>query len=228
MLHRVLEPEVMDTVDDAADYDAMDHSTVNRRFVDDWDLGCRLFGLDPGAPLRMLDVGTGTARIPIEFCQRFPELQIEALDLASEMLKLGALNVERSGLGTRIKLQLVDAKRIPCEDGVYDTVVSNTIIHHIPEPLDSLAEMVRVLAPGGFLIIRDLLRLDNESEIESIVRTYAGNSTPSQQQLLRQSLHASLTITEVASMLEELQLPREWVQATSDRHWTICGRVGRK
>ena len=63
MLKRVLEPEAMDTPDEAHDYDAMDHSTVNRVFVADF-----LSVWDGGTPL--LDVGTGTAQIPIELCRQ--------------------------------------------------------------------------------------------------------------------------------------------------------------
>jgi hypothetical protein len=37
------------------------------------------------------------------------------------------------------------------------------------------------------------------------------------------SLHAALTLEEVRELLDELQLPAEWVTQTSDRHWTIAG-----
>ena len=57
MLQRVLEPELMDTADEAREYDAMDHSAVNRQFVDD------LLAVCP-APRDVLDVGTGTALDP--------------------------------------------------------------------------------------------------------------------------------------------------------------------
>ena len=227
MLPRILEPEVMDTVEDAIDYDSMDHSEVNRRFVDDWVAACQHRGIDPARLRDMLDVGTGTARIPIEFCQRFPQLQVDAIDLAFEMLKLGALNVERAGLRGRIDLGVVDAKRIKFHDRAFETVVSNSIIHHIPEPFDSLTEMVRVLAPGGLLFVRDLMRSESAAEIERIVETYAGDSSPRQRQLFRQSLHAALTVDEVADMLEKVRLPGDWVEATSDRHWTICGMMPR-
>ena len=60
MLPRVLEPEVMDTAQEAADYDAMDNREPNDRFATD----CLQFArFSPGA--RSLDVGTGTALIPI-------------------------------------------------------------------------------------------------------------------------------------------------------------------
>ena len=66
MLPRVLEPEVMDTSEEARDYDAMDHSAVNHLFAEEfrevWD------GNGP-----ILDVGTGTAQIPIEICRQYAE-----------------------------------------------------------------------------------------------------------------------------------------------------------
>ena len=65
MLPRVLETEAMDTPAEAADYDAMDHREVNRAFVIDFLAA----GPPPG---EILDLGTGTAQIPIELCRRRP------------------------------------------------------------------------------------------------------------------------------------------------------------
>ncbi len=219
MLPRVLEPEVMDTAEEAEDYDSMDHSQVNQRFVEDWHAARLRTGQLPQT--RLLDVGTGTALIPIEYCRRFDDVQIVAIDLAEEMLKLARRNVERAGFADRIELRLVDAKRIPAADGEFAGVVSNSIIHHIPNPLLSFQEMVRVLAPGGLLFVRDLMRPESETQMESLVQTYAGEATPRQRQLFRQSLHAALTVEEVGDMLDQLGLDRERVQATSDRHWTV-------
>src|SRR4051812_42185706 len=107
MLTRILEPEVMDSVEEARDYDSMDHSEVNRRFVDHL-LECRLAEEgQSGLPIRVLDVGTGTAQIPIEIARRSVPVQITAIDLAEQMLILGRENVERAGLSDRIHLELV-------------------------------------------------------------------------------------------------------------------------
>lgn len=222
MLKRVLEPEVMDTAEEAADYDSMDHSHVNQRFVEDWHAARLTAGHNPLKQQRLLDVGTGTALIPIEYCRRFADLQIVAIDLAQEMLKLAHQNVERAGFADRIELRLVDAKRIPSADGEFAGVVSNSIIHHIPHPLLSFREMVRVLAPGGLLFVRDLMRPESKAQLESLVQTYAGEATPCQRQLFRQSLHAALSVEEVAAILDQLGLSGACVQATSDRHWTVC------
>lgn len=229
MIPRVLEPEVMDTAEEAGDYDSMDHSTVNQRFVDDWIAECRERHWGPDDPsqrgrtVRMLDVGTGTAQIPIEFCRRQPHLLIVAVDLAEEMLRVGTKNVERAGLSSRILLQKIDAKSSPFTDHEFEAIVSNSIIHHIPNPVDCFREMLRILQPGGLIMVRDLLRPRTTSDVESLVATYADGASLRQQQLFRQSLHAALTVEEVEDLLDKLGLPADWVRATSDRHWTMTG-----
>ncbi len=65
MLPRTLEPEVMDTREEAVDYDSMNHSDVNRVFVDDLLAAANEAGFEEllaTEPLQILDVGTGTAQ----------------------------------------------------------------------------------------------------------------------------------------------------------------------
>ena len=81
MLPRVLEPEVMDSAEEATDYDAMDHAQVNRVFVADFLTFWRPSG-------RVLDVGTGTAQIPIELCLQAEGITVVAIDAAHHMLKV--------------------------------------------------------------------------------------------------------------------------------------------
>ncbi len=163
-LPRVLEPEVMDTEEEARDYDAMDHSAVNAKFCED---------LLAEGPLgqRVLDVGTGTALIPIELCQRDPRVDVVAIDLAEHMLRLGAQNVKHAGFERRIHLERIDAKRLPYHDGEFSTIVSNSIIHHIPDPRDVLVEILRVSSARGHIFIRDLCRPETAAEIlETVAR----------------------------------------------------------
>ena len=101
-MQRVTEPEVMDSPQEAIEYDAMDFSDVNTAFAE------RAIELGPSQGM-ILDAGTGTARIPILICQRRPQLQIIGIDLAQSMLDVGQKNIEYSGLQDHIKLELVDA-----------------------------------------------------------------------------------------------------------------------
>lgn len=222
MLARVLEPEVMDTAADAADYDAMDHAAVNRRFVDDLVALAGATAALAGEALagETLDLGTGTAQIVIELALRRPSVRIVAVDAAAEMLKLAAKNLAAAGVADRVALQLVDAKRLPYADGRFACVMSNSILHHIPEPRDVLREAVRVTAPWGRLFFRDLLRPHDAATLASLVATYAAGANSHQRQLFADSLHAALSLAEIQSLVEELGFSRATVQATSDRHWT--------
>ena len=227
MLNRKLEPEVMDTHEEAHDYDSMNHEGVNRRFVDDFLKFC--FGtplngrlVDSTTPLKVLDVGTGTAQIPIELCLRPVTCRVHAIDLANEMLKLAVVNVAHVGLTETIQLELVDAKKMTYSDRSFDAVISNSIVHHIPEPRAVFAEMSRVLAVGGVLFVRDLLRPETDAEVEHLVATYAGQENAHSQQMFRDSLHAALTLAEVRELAREINIPESAVAQTTDRHWTLA------
>jgi len=213
MLPRTLEPEVMDTCEEARDYDAMDHSTVNRVFVADF-----LAHWDGRGPV--LDVGTGTAQIPIEFCRQSAAGDVVAVDLAEHMLALAKENVRRAGVQQRVRLERRDAKALPYGDGSFGAVVSNSIIHHIPRPGEVIREMVRVLAPGGALFVRDLLRPADEPTLLHLVHTYTGGENAHSQKMFADSLHAALTLEEVQAMVSGVGLDLEDVTQTSDRHWT--------
>jgi ubiquinone/menaquinone biosynthesis C-methylase UbiE len=216
-LPRVLEPEVMDSAEEARDYDAMDHAAVNRAFVVDflafWD------GVGP-----VLDVGTGTAQIPVELCRQHAGVSVVAIDAAEHMLALGRANVEAGGLGGRIRLERCDAKAMPFRDGEFGAVISNSIVHHIPEPSAVLAEMLRVLRPGGWLFVRDLLRPDDEAALRQLVNLHAAGANDHQRRMFAESLHAALSLDELRAMVARLELPPEGVRQTTDRHWTWAAR----
>jgi ubiquinone/menaquinone biosynthesis C-methylase UbiE len=260
-LDRILEPEVMDSPEEATDYDTMDHSEVNRRFVDDLlaaikGSGFRVQGseaedetpaaaaishsahLTPHLPeprtlnsepscLDILDLGTGTALIPIELCRRYADCRVMAADAAVSMLELARYNVEVNSLSERIELAHVDAKRLPFADAMFDVVMSNSIVHHIPEPMDVLREAVRVTRARGLLFIRDLLRPDSDNGLQHLVDTYAAGANDHQKHMFADSLHAALSLADIRSLIVSLGLPAETVQQTTDRHWTWIAQRNR-
>jgi len=217
MLPRILEPEAMDTRSEAVDYDTMDHSEVNHIFVAD----LLAAGPEPG---EILDLGTGTAQIPIALCHRDPDARVVVVDLAGHMLRVARQNVERAGLSDRIRMEQVDAKRLPHRDGQFATVISNSIVHHVAEPRIVLQEAWRVLADGGLIFLRDLFRPPDDQTVRRLVDTYAAGANPHQQQMFEDSLRASLTVDEMRDLVSEFGLDPTTVRATSDRHWTWVAR----
>jgi ubiquinone/menaquinone biosynthesis C-methylase UbiE len=232
MLHRVLEPELMDTPEEAHAYDAMDHSEVNRNFVGDLLEALGQSSQDSSSSLEILDLGTGTAQIPIELCRRMKLVHVVAVDAAQHMLQLARRNVEAAGLAERITLQLCDAKQPICGEHSFDVVMSNSIIHHLPEPIQCLQQAVLAARPGGLLFFRDLLRPDNDAELARLVDLYAprAGSTPQaehQRAMFAASLHAALALAEIRQLVAMLGFQPQMAQVTSDRHWTWSVRMRR-
>jgi ubiquinone/menaquinone biosynthesis C-methylase UbiE len=212
-MQRILEPEVMDTLAEAVEYDSMDFTAVNMAFA------TQAIDLCPPTGI-LLDLGTGTARIPILIAQKSAQLNIIGIDLSENMLKIGRENINRAGLNERIKLEKVDAKSLAYSDQQFDGVVSNSIIHHIPDPLLCLTEIKRVLKPNGTLFLRDLLRPETEEIKENLVKQYAADCNDHQRQLFSDSLQAAFTLAEIEQMILQAGLTGVKVYQSSDRHWT--------
>ncbi|MFN7845223.1 MAG: class I SAM-dependent methyltransferase [Pirellula sp.] len=218
MLNRVLEPEVMDDQREAVTYNDMDHRAVNERFASDL-LAIPNLGTD------WLDVGTGTALIPVELCRRTDSaVRIMASDASYWMLEIARYNIEINQCISRVQLHQGDAKKMVFEKNYFDTVFSNSLVHHLPEHDRFFQETIRVLRPNGVLFLRDLYRPSTETQLEELVRLYGGADNCGSD-LFRQSLLAALTIEEVRSIVKPLGLSAECVVATSDRHWTLAARA---
>ena len=212
-MERVLEPEVMDTAEDADDYDAMDHGSANGDFV------ARLVEL--GASGRALDVGCGPGHIALLACDRLPELTVIGVDLAEHMLAHARRHQAASPVGRRVEFRSADAKRLEFEDDSFDCVFSNTILHHIPDPVQFLIEVRRVLRPGGVLLVRDLFRPASRTEAERLVELHATGATPSQRELLLASLCAALTHDELRATADTAGLADAQLVVDSDRHHSL-------
>jgi len=212
-MQRVLEPEVMNTWEEAVEYDSMDFTEVNAAFAKSAIAAGPMSG-------KILDAGTGTARIPIVIAQMRPAWEMTCIDMSANMLKLGLENVSKANVRSQIKLELVDAKAMPYPDRYFDMVISNSIIHHLPDPLPFLREVRRVLKPNGAIFLRDLLRPEDEAIRDNLVEVYAGNCNSHQKQLFSDSLHAAFTLAEIQTMIETAGLEGVRIYESSDRHWT--------
>ena len=211
-LPRMLEPEPMDTPQQAMEYDSMDHSEANRSFASDL--------LAAGGRGDLLDLGTGTAQIPVELCRQGFEGRIMAADLSISMLEIARLNIEIASVIDRVQLAQADAKDLLFADAYFDCVACNGTLHHFADPLPVLQGCLRVLRPGGLLFCRDLLRPDGDEAVQQLVQTYAGSANETQRKMFEDSLRAGFTLDEVRQFVTQLGYEAETVQATSDRHWT--------
>lgn len=207
----------MDTAEEAEGYDSMDHGPANGNFVE------RLFEL--GASGRMLDLGCGPAHMAIMICEARPQAHVTGLDLAHHMLRVARDNVDASAHAGRIELVHGDAKDVAFERDSYDTVYSNTILHHIPDPRPFLAEAARLVKPGGVLLVRDLFRPESTERIAELVDLYAADCNDYQRDLFGASLHAAFTPEELRAIADESGLSHAELVIDTDRHMSLQVRA---
>jgi ubiquinone/menaquinone biosynthesis C-methylase UbiE len=217
MLARILEPEVMDTAAEAQSYDTMDHGQVNRAFVSD-------FLLAQPDLARVLDLGAGTAQIPLALHAVRPDAAVCALDASKSMLALAIKNYRRASCESAWLPLLADSKQLPFIDGAFTAVISNSLLHHLPNPQCAIAEAVRVCQQGGTLFFRDLLRPRDLFTLNTLVQTYAADADATQQKLFAESLHAALTLEELRELIAKQGFAESTVSVSSDRHWTWFAR----
>jgi ubiquinone/menaquinone biosynthesis C-methylase UbiE len=124
----------------------------------------------------------------------------------------------RDGVG--LQLVAADAKRVPFADQSVGMVTSNSLVHHIPDPRAVFQEVARIARRGAPILIRDLVRPENEHALEKLVEAHASRWSPLQRTLFSDSLHAALTLEEVRNLLDECGLADVNVTQVSDRHWS--------
>lgn len=100
---------------------------------------------------RVLEVGCGTGFFILNLWQAGYVGEAHVTDISTGMLKVCAENARR--LGCDLRPRVADAEGLPYEDGTFDLVVGHAFLHHLPDPEAGLAEMYRVLAPGGAAFI---------------------------------------------------------------------------
>jgi ubiquinone/menaquinone biosynthesis C-methylase UbiE len=105
------------------------------------------------ADQRILDVGCGTGVFAARVLERFPDTHVCGLDLSEGMLCKAAARCQAAR--DRIHLVQGDSERLPFADDVFDAVTCTHSFHHYPRQDRVVAEMHRVLRPGGRLLIID-------------------------------------------------------------------------
>lgn len=100
-------------------------------------------------PAAILDVGCGTGFLLRLAAERFPTATRAGVDAAERMIEVAA------PADPTARLILAPAERLPFDDGQFDLVVSTNSFHHWPNQPAGIAEIGRVLAPGGALVLVD-------------------------------------------------------------------------
>jgi demethylmenaquinone methyltransferase/2-methoxy-6-polyprenyl-1,4-benzoquinol methylase len=98
----------------------------------------------------VLDVATGTAAVAIAVARRYG-CRVTGVDQSPEMLDRGRARVEVAGLDGRIELVEARAEELPFDDASVDAVTHTYLLRYVDDPAATLAELARVLRPGGIM-----------------------------------------------------------------------------
>ena len=104
----------------------------------------------------VLDVGSGPGRLATRLAREAPNLAVTGVDISEAMVERAARRAEETGLAGRVRFEVGDVGVLPFADRAFDGVVSTLSLHHWPDPSRGLAEIHRVLRPGGEARIYDL------------------------------------------------------------------------
>jgi ubiquinone/menaquinone biosynthesis C-methylase UbiE len=118
------------------------------------------------AGAHVLDVGTGPGRLPVEIARRSPQVWVTGLDVSPRMIEAAKAAIEP---GQQVIAEVGDVAKLPYRDGSVDLVVSTLSQHHWPDRAAALAELARVLAPGGRIWIYDLRRALRTAQVAAAV-----------------------------------------------------------
>jgi len=109
-------------------------------------------------PERILDIATGTGAIAILAYQLLRPKKIIGIDISEHMLELARKKVEKEGLGSVIELQTGDSETIKFADNSFDAVIVAFGVRNFEKLENGLKEMLRVLKPGGKLVVLEFSR----------------------------------------------------------------------
>ncbi len=221
-MKRVPEPELMDRWEQAQAYAEADFNEPHSMFVERFRLAF------PGveATGHALDLGCGPADISIRFARSFPKCSVYGVDADPNMLRLGRAAVARAGLSERVQLTRGHLPDWKPRQRSFDTILSNALLHHLPDPM-SLWRTVRELSrPGTRVLMMDLCRPASPEAAADLVQRYAATEPEVLKQDFYNSLCAAYRPSEVREQLVRAGLAELELQVPSDRHWVVAGAIG--
>src|SRR5271166_870805 len=130
---------------------------------------------------RLVDIGTGTGRVLELLAPRIS--QGVGVDASKAMLALARSRLARAGL-THCSMRLADMYRLPLPEASFDIAVLQMVLHYAEDPPGVLAEVARVLRPGGRLIIIDLEGHGRDDLLTKLAHRWPGFSDDAMRELL--------------------------------------------
>ena len=218
-MERCLEKEIMDGEEQVRAYVQANFSKENQWFVEQF--------LDTFPEFReglILDLGCGPADIPIRLVRLCTGFNIVGVDASAPMITLAQKAIHEANCSEQIRIVCQRIQNVVLEERA-DAIISNSLVHHVPNPLQFWYVLKQLAKPGAPVLVMDLLRPESAEEAQALVDHYAADE-PEQLRLdFYNSLLAAFSEDEVAAHLAEMNLSRLLIDVPDDRHWIVTGHA---
>jgi len=184
------------------------YDRLNRFLSARTDIGWRrkaIRKLKKDGPRHILDVATGTADMAIMACKMLKPERITGIDISEGMLELGRKKIEKEGLGERISLYTGDSETINYSENTFDAVMVAFGVRNFENLDNGLAEMLRVLKPGGRLIILEFSK-PRVRAVKKLYNLYMGIVAPQVARWFRQNKEAYQYLNNSVNAFPDRQL----------------------
>ncbi len=216
-MERAPEPELMDDPLQASAYAHADFAEPHQAIVD------RFAACFPHHTVRrLLDLGCGSGDVTLRFARAYPEAEVLGVDGAEAML--AHARAAASAVDPAARVRFLRARLpAPFLPGGFDTLISNSLLHHLADPATLWETAAHCAAPGAALFVADLARPASPEQARDLVERYAAGEPEILQRDFYHSLCAAYRPAEVRSQLERACLGHLRVEQISDRHLIAFG-----
>lgn len=174
---------------------------------------------------RMADLGCGPGDITIRLARALPGWELTGLDAGPNMLERARERLAREDAELQVRFALAYLPDDALPEKAWDAVVSNSLLHHLPDPQSLWSSVRQIGAPGAAVQVMDLLRPDSEELAQRLVEQYAADAPDVLREDFYHSLLAAYTTEEVSDQLIRAGLDRLKIETASDRHWIVSGNL---
>lgn len=196
---RVPEREAMDDAQENAAYDRIASRWLNKLIYP-----ALVKELNPTAARRVLDVCSGSGRLSLALARMLPAATVCGVDLSDSMLELARENVRTARLSDRLSFRAANIQATPFEDGRFDAAIGYGALHHWEDPTAVFAELVRVVRPGGQIVIGDWRR------DRALARFFSARQGTLESSLIDASIRAAYRVDEMRDLLKPVAGNCRW------------------
>lgn len=135
---------------------------LNREVLGDFDLASAVVGALPSPCPTAVDLGCGTGAVLAEMLNKAGE--VIGVDGSARMLDFCKRRFEHMDLAKEhVSLRIGELNHLPLADREANFACINLVLHHLPNPAESLQEVFRIMAPGGILFLSEFVRHEDEN-----------------------------------------------------------------